>query len=255
WIGHDLLREWAVSDQKLKLDTKMMIDIPIQFINFGLLYENNINSRIDIDDQEIINEMTASIRKNSTIYIRISSNERNVGRKIKHVMVTFAILNDKNNIHCSDHHFILLLYPGNESYNILKLALSLLVAELEEIQSGFFDFTAFVKVIKQQKNSMDYCLWCSVKKTQNGILEINNIHQDNWTISKNIENLVANYTESPGCINKPLFLMISIQNWVVNRLHLMLRITGRLWTLVISKLKNTRRYNDETHQTISQEML
>ncbi|CAG8827901.1 14270_t:CDS:1, partial [Gigaspora rosea] len=29
WISHDLPREWAVSDQKLKLDKKMMIDIPI----------------------------------------------------------------------------------------------------------------------------------------------------------------------------------------------------------------------------------
>ncbi|CAG8575750.1 12801_t:CDS:2 [Gigaspora rosea] len=112
----------------------MMIDISIQLIDLGLLYENNdINSRIDIDDQEIINEMTASIRKDPTIHIRISGNGKNIERKIKHIMIIFAILNDKNNIHCSDHHFVLLLYPSNESYNILKSALSLLVAELEEI--------------------------------------------------------------------------------------------------------------------------
>ncbi|CAG8833503.1 7534_t:CDS:2, partial [Gigaspora margarita] len=152
----------------------MMIDIPIQLINLGLLYKNNnINSRIDIDDQEIINEITASIGK-----------------------VTFAILNDKNNIHCSDHHFVLLLYPGNESYNILKSALSLLVAELEEIQSGFFNLASnywnivlylsvdwkFLSICQGHKaaSSKDYCLWCSVKKTQNGILEINNIYNKTW---------------------------------------------------------------------------
>ena len=42
----------------------MMINTPIQLIDLGFLYKNNdINSRIDIDDQEIIDEMTISIGK------------------------------------------------------------------------------------------------------------------------------------------------------------------------------------------------
>jgi len=89
-------------------------------------------------------------------------------------------------------------------------------------------------------NSEDFCLWCSIKKAQNGILQINGIRQDNWTISKNIESLAINYTNTPGHIHKLLFSMIPIQNWVVDRLHLMLQIFDRLWTLIISELKSTK---------------
>ncbi|CAG8786896.1 3439_t:CDS:2, partial [Racocetra fulgida] len=138
-ISRAAYRSLAWINQKLRLDKKMMIDIPIQFINLDSLCENNNNSIIDIDEQEIIDEMITSIRKDPIIHIRISGDGRNVGRKIKHVMITFAILNDKSNIHYSDHHFVLLLYPGDESYNILKSALSFLITELKEIQNGFFD--------------------------------------------------------------------------------------------------------------------
>ncbi|CAG8726017.1 37930_t:CDS:2, partial [Gigaspora margarita] len=150
-------------------------------------------------------------------------------------------------------------------------ALSLLVAELEKIQSSFFDLASnywnivfylfadwkFLSICQGHKaaNSKNYCLWYLVKKTQNRILKINNIHQDNWMIFKNIENLVINYTKSSSYINKLLFLIIPIQNWVVNHLYFMLRITDKLWTLVIGELKNTKRYNDKIYQTISREML
>src|SRR2546421_7237686 len=79
----------------------------------------------DIIDSEIIDEITTSIgkggqrsikdilnfivpdlvRKNildpeqKVINLRISGDGRNVSKKIKHVMITFAILDDINNIH------------------------------------------------------------------------------------------------------------------------------------------------------------
>ena len=46
-----------------------------------------------------------------------------LGKKIKHVMVTFAILNDINNIFQPDNHYCLVLYSGIEKYEYLKNAL------------------------------------------------------------------------------------------------------------------------------------
>ena len=46
---------------------------------------------------------------------------RNVGCKVKHVMITFAILNNNINIYQPDNHYdnhyTLVLYPGTENYN------------------------------------------------------------------------------------------------------------------------------------------
>ncbi|CAG8691732.1 9456_t:CDS:1, partial [Racocetra fulgida] len=53
----------AVLDQKLKLDKKIIINIPIQLINLDSLYENNNNSIIDIKEQEIIDKTATPIEK------------------------------------------------------------------------------------------------------------------------------------------------------------------------------------------------
>src|ERR1044072_6691987 len=52
-----------------------------------------------------------------TISIRISEDERNVGYKIKHIMITFAILNCKETLFFSEYYYTLILYSGFEEYN------------------------------------------------------------------------------------------------------------------------------------------
>jgi hypothetical protein len=52
-----------------------------------------------------------------TIHLRVSGDGRNVGRKIKHVMVTFMILNHKERHHHADYHYTAILYPGTEKYD------------------------------------------------------------------------------------------------------------------------------------------
>ncbi|RHZ81507.1 hypothetical protein Glove_120g81 [Diversispora epigaea] len=90
---------------------------------------DDINSEVHINDIEIINNVQELIWKRWTkylvekkilnvlkpkIYLRISGNGRNVGRKINHVMVTFSILNDIENIFRPENHHTILLYPGIE---------------------------------------------------------------------------------------------------------------------------------------------
>ena len=67
---------------------------------------------------------------NPTIHIRISGNGRNVGRQVKYVMITFAIMNDKDNLKKPDSHYTIILYPGIEQYAILQTVLGLTFREL-----------------------------------------------------------------------------------------------------------------------------
>ncbi|CAG8823309.1 15870_t:CDS:1, partial [Gigaspora margarita] len=75
----------------------------------------------------------------STLKIRISGNSRNIGRKVKQVMVTFAILNSKFNLYKPSSHFTLILHSGTEKYETLKVAMSSLIKDLNDIKNGFID--------------------------------------------------------------------------------------------------------------------
>ncbi|PKK64132.1 hypothetical protein RhiirC2_716492, partial [Rhizophagus irregularis] len=55
-----------------------------------------------------------------TINLRISGDGRNVGRKVKHVMVAVAILDDKSTLHKPNHYHTTILYPGCENYDSLS---------------------------------------------------------------------------------------------------------------------------------------
>lgn len=86
-------------------------------------------------------------------------------------------------------------------------------------------------------NSNNFCLWCECQKELNGNFDYN------WTISKNMNNINQNFIKKDGHIKKPLFPMIAIDHWVIDELHLLLRITDWLWSLIISELKTTKQYD------------
>ncbi|CAG8829708.1 33023_t:CDS:2, partial [Gigaspora margarita] len=130
----------------------------LALINLGLLYENNnINSRIDINDQEIINEIIASIRKGAI-------------RSIKNILLFIIPTLLQKNILSLSNSTIHIRISGDGKNS----ALSLLVAELKEIQSSFFYLAGnywnvvfylfadwkFLSICQGHKaaNSKDYCL-------------------------------------------------------------------------------------------------
>ncbi|PKY63537.1 hypothetical protein RhiirA4_492840, partial [Rhizophagus irregularis] len=68
------------------------------------------------------------------ISIRISGDGRNVGKKVKHVMITFAILEDIENIHNPNYHYTVVLYPGLENYESLDILTISFREELQELK-------------------------------------------------------------------------------------------------------------------------
>ncbi|CAB4403243.1 unnamed protein product [Rhizophagus irregularis] len=99
----------------------------------------------DIDDELIVQEVVGAVGKSSyrnvkdilqylipdlvqkkilnpyepIIHFWISGDGRNVGRKVKHVMITIAILDDKHTLNQPNYHYTTVLYPGCEDYESL----------------------------------------------------------------------------------------------------------------------------------------
>ncbi|RIB30086.1 hypothetical protein C2G38_2153710 [Gigaspora rosea] len=69
-------------------------------------------------------------KNNPIVHLRISGDERNVGRKIKHVMITCAVLDVILNIYRAECHYTIVLYPGGENYETLQNAMEPMINEL-----------------------------------------------------------------------------------------------------------------------------
>ncbi|GBB92802.1 hypothetical protein RclHR1_02060005 [Rhizophagus clarus] len=69
------------------------------------------------------------------IHFRIFGDGRNVGQKVKHVMITVALLDDSMNLFKSDYHYTIVLFLGTENYSTLKVATTALIQELQELSN------------------------------------------------------------------------------------------------------------------------
>jgi len=286
-IESDLEREWMVSDQRHKITRIMDQKIAIDIINIPIiptLNELDFNESSNIFNSEIteINNVPNGGYHNAKdilkyiipafalngvldvndpiIHLRISEEGRNVGRRLKQVMITMAILNDIQNIHKPDHHYTTVLFPGIENYELLEVMMMPFIQELDDLKNYglkineivwkfelyFSSDWKFLSICLRfnAANSKFFCPWCQISKHDQG----NN--QTNWRISKEIEKI----NEYPSHNKRPLFYMISLNNWVPDELHIMLCIWDRLWSLVISELKESNQFDDVCHKEIMQEM-
>jgi hypothetical protein len=60
----------------------------------------------------------------------------NVRCKIKHVMITFMILNHKKYHNHADYHYTTVLYPRTENYDTLKFILNSFLDELRSLKEN-----------------------------------------------------------------------------------------------------------------------
>ncbi|CAJ0866709.1 14325_t:CDS:2 [Entrophospora sp. SA101] len=177
-----------------------------------------------------------------TIHLRVSGDGRNVGRKIKHVMVTFMILNHEDKHHHADYHYTIALYPGTEKYDLLKFMLNPFLDDAD------WKFLAICLGLNGPTANY-FCPWCLCSKHQHGDLN------KDWHIEKNMEQIATRYSEVNGHIFPPLFDMISIDHIVFDELHVLLRITDRLWELMLAEIQECNLFNSITRKVILDEML
>src|ERR1044072_3167084 len=137
-----------MSKEKLAINNETQREIPISIVKLDHHYYNETSEDAStITDPEVIQMVYESIGNggqrsiikileylissliergildpnNPTIHLRISGDERNVGRQVKHVMVTCAIINDKDCLQKPNSHHTIVLYPGTENYAILQI--------------------------------------------------------------------------------------------------------------------------------------
>ncbi|RGB27469.1 hypothetical protein C1646_798783 [Rhizophagus diaphanus] len=97
-------------------------------------------------------------------------------------------------------------------------------------------------------HSKNFCPWCTIDKSQQGNLS------KEWKISKEMEKIVEKINYYKGHTRKPLFDMIPLNHWISDELHIMLRITDHLWSLVIAELMEYGLFNDTARKIIVEEM-
>ncbi|CAG8687476.1 3402_t:CDS:10, partial [Gigaspora margarita] len=132
-------------------------------------------------------------KNNPIVHLRISEDRWNVGKKIKYVMITCAILDDILNIYQAECHYMIVLYPGRENYETLQNAMEPMINELH---------------IDLSTHAIDKV----------------------YTIKKSMDQLKST-RPLPGHRKAPLLPMIPLKHYVLNKLCIMLRIWDRLWSL------------------------
>lgn len=289
-VESKLPREYAVSQTRQEIDAYMEELIPINFVDLNSVIASDSSEEPDISDPIIIEQVVNAIGKGAyrsvkkilkyiipayiqsgklnpatpTIHLRISGDGRNVGRKVKHVMITVALLDDLTTLFEPNYHYTVILFPGTENYSTLKIATNALIQELQElndtgmvINNILWNFELFfssdwkflaICLGFNSANSNYFCPWCKITKNQCGDRKIE------WTISKVMSVLNENPKAYPGHHSPPLFNMIPLDNYVPDKLHIMLRITDRLWELVLQEIKNEGLFNDITRNIIVEEM-
>ncbi|CAG8503837.1 608_t:CDS:2 [Scutellospora calospora] len=194
---------------------------------------------------------------NSIINARISDDGRNVSKKIKHVMITFTILDDISNVHNADYHYTIILYPGSENYDMLKKVLQPISDELYNLTTNRlidsnsinwkvkFHFSSdwkFMAIILgfNTLNSNYFCPWCLCTKKDIG-------NKDKvYKIERSMDLLKLEFFNNKSQISNlllgqlkiPFLMMIPLDCYVPDELYIMLRIWDHLWLLVIQELRS-----------------
>jgi len=118
------------------------------------------------------------------IHLRISGDGRNVSQKVKHVMVTFMILNDQKHHHVPSYHYTVALYPGIEKYEYLKFILNPFLNDLRDLKASGLEiagtlwhfelyFSSDWKFLAiclglNAANFNYFCAWCLCSKNEIG---------------------------------------------------------------------------------------
>src|SRR2546430_1855019 len=156
----NLPREYAVSQTRQEIDAYMEELIPIHFIDLkNSATIPDPSEEPDITDPIIVEQVVSAIGKGvyrsvkkileyivpsyiqngkldptiPIIHLRISGDGRNVGRKVKHVMITVALLDDPTKLFESNYHYTTVLFPETENYTTLKIVADILIQELQEL--------------------------------------------------------------------------------------------------------------------------
>ncbi|CAG8790484.1 40565_t:CDS:2 [Gigaspora margarita] len=161
-----LIRTGAIYDIKQEITNRVNKIIPISLVDIDqpasfepITEESNITNPITVsnviasigkNEQQRITDILNYIipfyvqkgvlKPENSLYLRILGDGRNVGKKVKHVMITVALLNNLDKLHKPESYYSLVLFPGMENYYSLQNALAPLISDLRFLnECGFYE--------------------------------------------------------------------------------------------------------------------
>jgi hypothetical protein len=261
--AHSLLYHLYVKDAKNISDDAYEVvrsQIARQWPVIGKIksYRKNINADLDervktnskgyyLDVRHIISRQIKDFIQNygfkkRKYKVKISADSTNVGRKLKILNVTLALVDDiKNCMSQHGHEIIGMFQIKEENYDEVKTCLHEIFAQIEEIGNQVhinndiykvdFYFVSDWKMLAivtglNGANSNFSCIWCIC-------------HKDEFAIKK-----FCLHRTWPGCPDKGrlhrslLPSNIPLNNVLIDTLHLFMRITEQLLNKVLKECKN-----------------
>ncbi|PKC10463.1 hypothetical protein RhiirA5_498443 [Rhizophagus irregularis] len=177
--------------------------VAVEYIYIGTF---NLNKELDqqpiLDDEYQENSDGIVVNKqeigNGEIHnLKLSGDGRNVGRKQNHVMLTFCLLNEKDEVLKPDHQHCICLYVGKEKYETLAKVGHLFKFQLSDLQeNGIFvdgvhwpielffsgDWKFMYNIMGlNAPNSKYFCLYCDCDSSARWDMNLK------WKINKNTQ--------------------------------------------------------------------
>ena len=207
-----------------------------------------------------LQERTKHLIDNKKIYsgdvlrVKLSGDGTKICQKLNLINFTFTLLNEDTAMSSKGNHTIAII-NGTENYDLLKMSLSDIIKEVEQLTSlTVYDITFqvtyfFCSDLKflaiacgiESANATYSCIWCKCPSTKRHDMSKKWSITDTDKGAQTIEEILACYLKSKskrfGCINPPLFPMIPIDHNIPDVLHLFLRITDVLFNLLITDIR------------------
>ncbi|CAJ0904870.1 12295_t:CDS:2, partial [Entrophospora sp. SA101] len=227
---------------------------------------DKINSNILVEDVEVGNGVFRSISTllkvlipfwksgekpvitvGDTLHIKLGGDGRNVGRKKNHVLLTFCLLNEGNEVLKPEHQFSICLYIGKEKYETLATVCKIFDSQITSLKahgiidndnihwpvefyfSGDWKFASIIMGLNAP-NSTYFCLYCECNSKTRYNMDLS------WPITGNNKGKII----FCGKKNPSLFTSIELLNYVPDELHILLRITDVLMECLFKDLNNNR---------------
>ena len=199
----------------------------------------------------------------STIQVELSGDGASMSRSTNFMMMSFSLLQWDEKVMSSKNNRTVAVVNGPEDYHTLKVSLSSLFNEVNElIKTGsmlingervkleFFlggDLKFLLMVMGMNGASSNYaCLWCLLHKDEQWDTSKDLLYYNETPKCRTLENIKKLYqskSNNLGCINKPL-LDIALDHVVPDELHLLLRVTDRLLENIIEEVMEKDSVND-----------
>ncbi|XP_021352099.1 uncharacterized protein LOC110466641 isoform X1 [Mizuhopecten yessoensis] len=260
----ELPRRHVLQEYVNKLNTGFkIVDTPN-----GLGVQQSLKTKL----LQVLNSLTAEDNKfapDGKIKIKLSGDGTNVGKRLHVVNVSFTVINEKR-CRAASGNYPLCVMNSKEAYSELADGLRDLRQEVGELQDSSItvdgrDFTIEILLGGDYKfllvavgipciASEYFCVYCKCSKSEKCKLDLE------WSMEDVTKGARSLYECPDGClkarkkiskkafsvVNPPLFPHIGPLRVVVDPLHMFLRITDKLFNLLIAELRTLDNINGNT---------